>query len=228
MSDDSMRETVAEEAAEQIDVATLISGDNIQEGVNGKEMGIAIGRWAGERLGRSAGETVGMTLHEIFSSGPEHRNFWEICVDTKEGAVSWISNRTDEGREQIEEAEERIEEGQERVKEEAEERIEEGQERIEEGREQIEEGQERVKEEAAEVTDDLPSLEDIDRETLDEMSDQDLEAVAQDAGVKADQAREEMTTKILDAVPGHEEGEEEDDEEEEEYDGTTGHSRDFS
>lgn len=194
MSDDSMREAVAEEASEQIDVATLIGGDNIQEGVNGKEMGIALGRWAGERVGRSAGEAVGMTLHEIFASGPEHRNFWEICVDTKEAAVSWISNRTGKGREQLEEAEERIEEGQERVKEEAE-----------------------------QVTDDLPSLEDIDQETLGEMSDRDLEAVAQEAGVKVDQAREEMTTQILEAVPGHEE-----ENEEEKDDGTAGRSRDFS
>lgn len=181
-----MRETVAEEAAEQIDVAKLISGDNIQEGVNGKEMGIAIGRWTGERLGRSAGETVGMAIHEIVSSGPEHRNFWEVCVDSKDKASSWISTRTSEGREQLEE------------------------------------GEERVKEEAAKVTDELPSIEDLDRETLDELSGQDLESVAQEVGVTADQAREEMTTKILEAVPGHEEGEEEED------NGTTGQSRDFT
>lgn len=185
MSDESMRETVAEEAAEQIDVAKLISGDNIQEGVNAKEMGITIGRRAGERMGRSVGETVGETVHEIFTPGSGNRNVWEIGVDAKQSAASWINERTDEGREQIEE------------------------------------GQQRVKVEAAKVRDDLPSIENMDRETLDEMSDRDLESVAEEVGVKADQAREEMTTKILEAVPGHEESDEGDD-------GTTARPGDFS
>jgi len=165
--DESMRDTVAEEAAEQIDVAKLIS-EGLEEGVNGKELGVAIGRWAGRRWGRSVGETTGATVHEIFASGPEHRSFREVVRDAREGAVSWISDRT-EG-----------------------------------GRERVAKGEERVKEEASKVADELPAIDSIDRETLDDMTDQELESMAEEVGVKVDQAREEMTTKILDAAPGHE------------------------
>jgi hypothetical protein len=182
--DESMRDTVAEEAAEQIDVAKLIS-EGLEEGVHGKELGVAIGRWAGRRWARSIGETVGATIHEILASGPEHRSFREVVRDAREGAVSWISNRT--------EAVSWISD------------------RTEEGRERVAKGEERVKEEATKVADELPAIDNIDRGTLDDMTDHELESMAEEVGVKADQAREEITTKILNTAPGREADEADDD-----------------
>lgn len=172
MSNDSMKETLAEEASEEIDFTEIIREGDLGEGVNAKEMGTSIGGWLGKRLGRSFGESVGATVHEVLSGDRDVR---EAVSNAKNSVTEMVDKQTERGRNLVEG-----------------------------GRQRVQEGEERVESEASKVADELPSTDELSRETLEAMPIEELESVARDVGVKVDVAREEMTTRILETVGGSE------------------------
>lgn len=72
MSEDTgLQELVAEEVTEQLDVADLIDGGSIEDGIDAGEIGASVGRQFGEQLGRTIGASVGGEIHDTLSSAFE-------------------------------------------------------------------------------------------------------------------------------------------------------------
>ncbi|WP_323171518.1 hypothetical protein [Natrialba sp. PRR66] len=72
MSEDTgLQELVAEEVTDQLDVADLIDGGSIEDGIDAGEIGASVGRQFGERLGRTIGASVGGEIHDTLSSAFE-------------------------------------------------------------------------------------------------------------------------------------------------------------
>ncbi|MDJ1430563.1 hypothetical protein [Halostagnicola sp. A-GB9-2] len=72
MSDGSdLKQLVADEVSEQIDVADLIGGGSLEDSINGDEIGASVGREFGDRIGRELGGAIGREVHETISEGLE-------------------------------------------------------------------------------------------------------------------------------------------------------------
>ncbi|GAB7017847.1 hypothetical protein [Halostagnicola bangensis] len=72
MSDGSdLKQLVADEVSEQIDVADLIGDGSLEDSINGDEIGASVGREFGDRIGRELGGAIGREVHETISEGLE-------------------------------------------------------------------------------------------------------------------------------------------------------------
>ncbi|ADD06724.1 uncharacterized protein Nmag_3172 [Natrialba magadii ATCC 43099] len=66
-----LKQLVTEEVTEQLDVAELINGGSIEDGIDAGEVGESVGRQFGEQFGRTVGASVGAEVHETLSSAFE-------------------------------------------------------------------------------------------------------------------------------------------------------------
>ncbi|WP_049924101.1 hypothetical protein [Halopiger djelfimassiliensis] len=210
-----LKQVVAEEVSDQVGVAELLGEGNVEDEIDGGEIGASVGRQFGERIGRELGAAIGRNVHETLSQKSEdetdrngtgsalveavREGVSETFEDssTRESLESLARSATEEtSLEGVLERDEAADaEGGERETEaEAEESADEPEPEPEAG-----DGEGEDEPSAAE-------LEDLKRETLEDflgvMSYQDLQSVAKDVGVKANLSREEMTDEIIEAVAG--------------------------
>lgn len=116
MSNDSVKEKLAEEASEDVDFVEIIREGNLEEGIDAQEMGTSMGTWLGMRLGRSFGESVGMTVHEVLSGD---RSLQETVNNAKKSVSQTVHKQASKGRSLVQSGRQRVEEGEERIEEEA-------------------------------------------------------------------------------------------------------------
>ncbi|ELY96987.1 hypothetical protein C482_14489 [Natrialba chahannaoensis JCM 10990] len=71
--DSSLKQLVADEVSEQLEVTDLIDGGSLEDGIDAGEIGAAVGRQFGEQVGRNVGASVGGEIHEVLSSAVQER-----------------------------------------------------------------------------------------------------------------------------------------------------------
>ncbi|RQG92568.1 hypothetical protein [Natrarchaeobius chitinivorans] len=218
-----LKQLVAEEVSEQVEVTDLIGNGSLEDEVDGGEVGAAVGRSLGERIGRELGASVGRELHETIARGleDEERDLGDVRSDVTTAIRDAVTETVEDSsaRDSLESVGEAVaddsrvegllEETEEKEEVEEEEVEEEEAEPDEDEREsdETEEDSETAYAEAADEDESAPSaadLEELRRETLEDflavLSYEDLQSIAKDVDVKANLSREEMTDEIVDTV----------------------------
>ncbi|MFC4543745.1 hypothetical protein ACFO5R_17600 [Halosolutus amylolyticus] len=106
MSDDSgLTEAVTTEVTNQVGVAELLGDGDIEDEIDGDEIGAAVGRRFGERIGRELGGSIGREVHEALAQGvEEEKDLSELRSDVTSGVKEGFGDALDElgGREALE------------------------------------------------------------------------------------------------------------------------------
>lgn len=209
-------DAVVDELKEQIDVGKAVTGGGIQEQIDGAKLGRAVGRSVGAAAGRRLGRAVGRRVDDLLQADQEgersrlgrvvhavatataktlnHPEYREPIGDVLRTYVGELDDRlgADKASEAVDEAAGAAEEG-----------IDEAEGTAEEARETAEEGtpdaSEALSGTGAEALPD--DLGEVKRETyrnlLEVMSYEDLQSVAKEVGVRANQKRDDMIDDIV-------------------------------
>lgn len=229
-SDDAgLTAVVTEEVTNQVGISELLGDGNLEDEIDGGELGAAVGRKFGEQFGRELGGAIGREIHETIAEGVEEgRSLSELRSDVTSAVKDGVSDGVDElgGRQAVASLAQSATEGspieglldREESTGEADVTDDTEAEAVAEDEDTEEEAEdeaaEAVEEEAEDEDEAEPEpsgadLEDLRRETLTDflgvMSYEDLQSIAKDVGVRANLGREEMTEEIIQTVTDEEE-----------------------
>ncbi|WP_265111251.1 hypothetical protein [Halosolutus halophilus] len=106
MSNESgLTDVVTEEVTNQVGISELLGDGNLEDEIDGDEIGAAVGRKFGEQIGRELGGSIGREVHEALARGVEEgKSLSELRSDVTSGVRDGVGDALDEigGREALE------------------------------------------------------------------------------------------------------------------------------